>query len=113
MTVSEAERDEVISWAEGPFSERIDALTRSFAPHIKGRDDVKQVLMLQQSGAPTTLPATTFTSRSSVTPAQVRRKWRFWSHSMSPGSRMASGERASIAGLVGGQSTKESFFSGS
>ena len=32
---------------------------------------------------------------------------------MSPGSRMASGERASIAGLVGGQSTKESFFSGS
>lgn len=114
VTVSEAERDEVISWTDGrPFSDRIEALTRSFAPHIKGCDDVKQVLMLQQSGG------SHHSSRYDIhvalfgDPGTGKTEMALWSHSMSPGSRMASGERASIAGLVGGQSTKESFFSGS
>ena len=114
ITVSETERDEVLAWAQGlSFTERIEGLTRSFAPHIKGRDEVKQVLMLQQAGG------SHHSSRYDIhvalfgDPGTGKTEMALWAHSMSPGSRMASGERASIAGLVGGQSTKESFFSGS
>lgn len=113
ITISEQERENILAWANARnFSEKIDALVTSFAPHIIGRDNVKKALLCQQVGG-----SVREGIRSDIhilmggDPGTGKTEMARWAYGLSPASRYISAERATIAGMVGGMSNKEEMFS--
>ena len=113
ISVSESEREAVNDWAGSrSFEEKVDALVSAFAPHIKGRDNVKKALLCQQVGG---------SARDGVRsdihilmggdPGTGKTEMARWAYGLSPASRYISAERATIPGMIGGISNKEEMFS--
>jgi len=106
------ERDEVLAWAQGrSFQERMEDLTRSFAPQIVGRDYVKHALILQQAGGSTLAQRSDIHVAMFGDPGTGKTVLARSALALSPASRYISAERATIPGMVGGMSTKSELFS--
>ena len=106
------EREEVLSWARGrSFQDRMDDLTRSFAPQIVGRDYVKHALILQQAGGSTLAQRSDIHVAMFGDPGTGKTVMARAALGLSPASRYISAERATIPGMVGGMSTKSELFS--
>ena len=106
------EREEVLAWAEGrSFQDRMDELTRSFAPQIVGRDYVKHALILQQAGGSTLAQRSDIHVAMFGDPGTGKTVMARAALGLSPASRYISAERATIPGMVGGMSTKSELFS--
>ena len=123
---NEAARDFVVSpdyretleeWAQQhTWEEKVEALTKSFASEIHGRDKVKHGLMLQQCGG----SENTFGLRSDLhiaifgDPGTGKSVMMEYVRDMHPGTQYLTGERATRAGLIGGMgSTKGQLFGSS
>ena len=106
------ERDQVIQWArERSFTEIVEQLTQSFAPQIIGRDYVKHALILQQAGGSSLAQRPDIHVALFGDPGTGKTVMARWALGLSPASRYISAERATIPGMVGGQSTKSELFS--
>ena len=112
ISVTDAERAEVIAWADSrPFSERLEELTTSFAPHIIGRDEVKQALILQALGGSHHAARYDIHVALFGDPGTGKTELARAAFNNHPGSRYISAERATIPGMIGGVSHKEEMFS--
>ena len=106
------ERETIQEWANArSFSERMDALTRSFAPQIVGRDYVKHALLLQQAGGSSNSTRPDIHVALFGDPGTGKTVLARAALDLSPASRYISAERATIPGMVGGMSTKSELFS--
>jgi len=106
------EREMVMEWANArSFRERLTELTRSFAPPIVGRDYVKHALILQQVGGSSLAQRSDIHVALFGDPGTGKTVMSNYALSLSPASRYISGERATIPGMIGGQSTKSELFS--
>lgn len=123
---NEAARDFVVTpeyqetleeWAsQHTWEQKVEALTKSFASEIHGRDKVKHGLMLQQCGG----SENTFGLRSDLhisifgDPGTGKSVLMEYVRDMHPGTQYLTGERATRAGLIGGMgSTKGQLFGSS
>lgn len=106
------ERETIEAWANArSFSERMAALTRSFAPQIVGRDYVKHALLLQQAGGSSNTTRPDIHVALFGDPGTGKTVMARAALGLSPASRYISAERATIPGMVGGMSTKSELFS--
>ena len=106
------ERETIEAWANArSFSERMTALTRSFAPQIVGRDYVKHALLLQQAGGSSNTTRPDIHVALFGDPGTGKTVMARAALGLSPASRYISAERATIPGMVGGMSTKSELFS--
>ena len=106
-------RDEIMAWAsEIGWEQKLEALTKSFAPEIHGRDNVKTGLILQQCGG----SENTFGLRSDIhsfiigDPGEGKSVLVEYARDMHPSTRYLTGERATKAGLIAGMGTSGELF---
>jgi DNA replicative helicase MCM subunit Mcm2 (Cdc46/Mcm family) len=112
VSVLPEERSRVEEWAASrSFQERMAELTKSFAPHIIGRDYVKHALLLQQVGGSHRAKRSDIHVAMFGDPGTGKTELALAALGLSPASRYISAERATIPGMVGGMSTKAELFS--